>query len=482
MKRMTLVLALVLLVLISPLYVGIQIEKDARAALAENQYPGYEVTLEVDRGYRHSTYLIGYGFDPDYFASPDMTPEQLALVQEWTRGFELAVQVEHGPLLWQHGQGFGAAAFELNLGAELGDQFAAFLDQIGQETLGWITGQVSFSGDIDLNYLVREFEFVQTSNGVPLARLEFEGLSGKATVADWGQSIDFEAEYGAARMSWGPAGDKGRMELAAQPLKGAFQRNAEFEQLYTGSMQWQIPHLFWQQQELGLLQLDDMVLVIRSEMPDSERIQLSYRFTLDELQLDETRLTDVELGFAYRSIDAAAANAYIEIFSRMESNDPEIMQQMLLQYVDDYLPQVLAKDPGLALDPLRFSLDGESVNVRLTVNLVGDQVVLPLNPINPFALLYALSGELSVDASAAAVERLVRMQVTESIDASIAANPEAAVDESMRETMIEQQSNMMLLMATEQGFLNREGDRLTSRITLANGLLDINGMQMPVPF
>lgn len=482
MKRMTFLLALVVLVLVSPYYVGMQMEKDARAAVSEIQWPGYQFSLQVDRGYRHSLYQVQVEFDRAQWVTEDMPPGMQALLEDALQPLLIPVRVEHGPLLWQRGSGFAAAAFEIELDDELGTGWSGFLNQVGLESLGNLGGQVQFNGEIELAAGLAAFRYVLTSNRVPLGEADFGGLQSEFLISGWGQSHQIESRIGEIMLDYGPAGDRSRLNIGAQQITGSFERIEGARFLYTGQMDWLFETVEWGN-SLASGSMQQVTMAYVSQPAEIEgTLDLSYRFSANRLDSEGQAFEDLQMGFAYLDISIEVVEAYIQLLMDIDTGDDEASMAALQLFASQQLPNLLQNDPGLAIDPLRFSRGDQSFSASLELHIDGDMVVLPVNPANPAGLVYALFGELNLEVDRALAEQLVRMQVTSQIDQSIAANPQADIDEQMREAMINQQSSMMLRMAVEQGFVEAQGDLLTTRVGLSSGLLDINGFQVPLPF
>ena len=482
MKRMTFVLALIVLMLASPLYIGMQIEKEARAAIGDIQWPGYQFSLQVDRGYRHSQYQLQIQFDQAYFLGDDMSPEQRQMMQEMLQPLVLPIRLEHGPLIFDQGIGFAAAGFSMSLNSALGQGMAEFLQQAGLASLGSVSGEVQFSGDIWIESQLQPFSYVRTLNGVPLGSLQFNGLQSRFYIGNWGQSQTASSEIQPISLEFGPPGERTSLELGVQQVSAAFQRIENTQFLFSGQIQWDTGQVSWSNaQTQGSLQ---QVGMLYQSGPASVEgaLDMSYQFSAAGMQIGETEYSNLQMGLAYLDIDAQVIETYIRLVMSIDPSDEEAMQLALADFASQQLPLLLQSDPGFALDPLQFTRGDQSFSAALELRVDGDMVVLPINPVNPAGLMYALFGHLSVEVDRELAEELLRMQVTSQVDQSIAANPDADVDPQIRETMISQQTAMLVRMSLEQGFIEAEDNWLKTRINLSNGLLDINGFQMPIPF
>ena len=462
----SILLFLLALILLPPL-VGIQIEKTVQQQVDEFVYPGYQIAVEQDRGYRHSEYRVQVTLDPLYIDAqePPIVVEPVNLV----------VQVQHGLFLTQMSPGFGVADFSLQITAGQLPQVAKIFALSGQDLILELRGRLGIRGDGFAEFDIPAFSHGDASNSI---QSEFSGMTGIFSFTDGGRDKQIlgSAQNGFLRTD---AGQISFEDLRIELLSSLFEHSD-----YLGEAQglFEIEKLSWSDADKAIVVDKGRITFDMGEGTSADTIDLAYQMSLDSISAPDILVTQLDTALNYRAISRAAMEAYILLYQEVDYSDQVAVQRSMLAYVDEQLPEMLRHNPGLSLNPLSFVLNQQHFDASLDMSIDGSRVAYPVNLANPYTLLTAVRGELDFAIDESLVRQLLESQAAAGVDQVIAANPDQGYDESMRATVISQQANMMLNMTVGQGFALRDRDQIVSHISLQQGVLNVNGAPMPLPF
>jgi len=204
-------------------------------------------------------------------------------------------------------------------------------------------------------------------------------------------------------------------------------------------------------------------------------IRLSYRIGAVS-GLGGSALRDAELNIGVSGVPVSFFEQYMNMI-RASGDDiatPEFQEEMTELGYD-----MLRASPSFTLEPLRFTLDDESVAVNVRMDVDGTRVPareqLEADPATAIAML-AITGDLSVSEQLAQVyaETMLRQQLLEGL------TPDSDVTAAQIDAAARQQSAAMLSGALQQGIVTRENGVLDSRFEFRDGVLTVNDTPVPL--
>jgi uncharacterized protein YdgA (DUF945 family) len=185
-------------------------------------------------------------------------------------------------------------------------------------------------------------------------------------------------------------------------------------------------------------------------------------------------MRDAVATVVYRNLDADALTAYgraVERGTAVGNLDP----YLLLAEVTPSIERLLAADPSLRVEPLRFTLNGEPFDARVMLDVRTEAMpaagALDLRDFGLWGELLEVTAEASVSK---ALARSIAVQATAAQLASGGTVPPSEI-----EAMAEAQVGLILLTLVGQGLVTEDGDRYTVRMSLMDGTLNVNGIPLP---
>ena len=189
------------------------------------------------------------------------------------------------------------------------------------------------------------------------------------------------------------------------------------------------------------------------------------------------QFADTEIVIAFDRLDAEAFADYLEAVAALpEREDQGVDPATVLTPI---IRQLLAPEPTLSVDPIGFSIDGESF--RASVHLRTHPEALPDAAASATLDPVFLRAAVSLVAEAAASRTLAHRIAAEIVKSQLAANPAGGDGfPGDADAMAEAQAELMLGAMVAQGFLVEEDDDYRVTLEVENGEVRLNGN--PVPF
>lgn len=469
------VLVLAVVLGISPYFVGGKIESAAQAQLSAYQLPGYQYSLEVERGYRSSVFTYGFSLDPQIFAQT-MTQQEIDEMLQLFEQFKFDVYVQHGPLLTQNGLGFGLADADIRFDGEGISDLEQALDLIGVDYLFQANGRMSFSGAGQAEYSIPAMSFVDPKSAMASSFsgmegiVEFEnfGLYSKASATSEGAVLGIE--------------DGVQVEIGKIALNSEMDIQEGMVWLAYGDSDFLLESVdISANGQSGSLESLSFALSV-SPGDSAESTDIEYQMGLVSFESEDLSLDDAEFSIGYENISNLVMQRYMELAMEMPLGDEAVMEAALMQFAMAELPEALQLSPAIAIPRVAFSHEGRTFEASFRTSLDGQLLPATINFLRPDLLIPAVTADLSLDADEELVLDLLAWQAANSVDASFAEDSDFELTPEMRQTMINQQAAMSLGIAEAQGFVLRSDGRLRSSLHLVNRVLDINGTEMPLPF
>ena len=462
---------------ISPYFVGAKIEAIAQEQLNLYQVPGYEFSVDIDRGYRSSLLTYRFFLDPQFLLSAyDLTQEQLDQLLQATEEFELNLYVQHGPLLTQNGLGFGLADTYLRVDAEGSPELAEYLELVGIDHLFSAHGRMGFSGKGEAEYEIPAMAYVDSDLGLSSS---FSGLQGNTKFEGFGTySTTYAQSPGASLIVEGAT----RVDIGEISFNSEMTLDQESTWFRQGSGGVLLDSVLISSPEqsgyLNSLSVDFSLL----QGDTAESTDIHYSVGLASFMNGDVGISDAEISFVYENLSNQAIANYMDLMTKVPVNDEVAVQAALMQFVFTELPGALELSPAIAVPRFAFAHEGRTFEASLRVAIDGQNLPPVVNFLRPDWLLPAVTAELNLDADEDLVEDLLAWRAASSIDASFGPSTEYELTPEMRQTMIDQQASMSLGIAESQGYVLRDSGRIRSSVRLADRVLNINGNEQPLLF
>lgn len=464
-------LVLVLAGAVLPWYFGAELERHVRNSLDAALMMGTHYEVEVDRGYLQSRYRISHRLDEQIRQALVAEGEPAPVWLPDTLTIELFAW--HGPWLTRTGPGLGLADLESTSNESTFPELARLFDDTGIPYISRMRGRIDFGGGGDLYFDTPEFQILQ-----PRFFFDFGGLQGHVRFEDWGRlavtnfsgsgfnfrgsndailgvnQIDFHADMEMADSRWMPVGDSYiRMErvIAGTPLDEAA--------------------------------FDNLLLRFGADQGSAaDNLIIEYGIELDRATLSAGTFENVGMLLSYDNISIDFLDGYFDLVEATASLDAVERQTREDEFMLDNLPEFLSHDPGISVSRLTLTQEGQSLDASLNIRVRGDSVDVPQILMSPFFLISSLEADLEVRIHEQLAMTLAGWYLAGEVDAIFANNPDMAESLDQRDSMIQQRASMLMSLALMQGFAQREDVDLVTRIELRDSSLNLNGVEMPLPF
>jgi uncharacterized protein YdgA (DUF945 family) len=198
---------------------------------------------------------------------------------------------------------------------------------------------------------------------------------------------------------------------------------------------------------------------------------------LDAVRIEETRIAEASVGVTVRNIDIAALEAYFAALRELAAPPlPGGAPAAAIGAFEPIIERALAAGPSVTVDPIRFRVDDEPFDGRVSVST--DAAALPpagaLDLRDPLLWLAVLSGTAELDVSKKLAQRLAVLVTQMQYSGSSSLPPEQLA------YMAEAQAGLILITLVGQGVLVEEGAAYRTDLRFADGALTVNGQSLPL--
>lgn len=450
----------------SPFALGMLAESNVRAQV-ENldtyQALSFEVT-EYDRGWFSSEATVEIRPASAFLELAAVDPSLGGMGDQLVAPF--SIEIGHGPILTLNGFGFGSFAVIAGIDPE-----AEWLDNVLTELdipyLFELHGNAGFGSGFDFEGGIPPFEIVDDDETGSFSGLEITGnTNGQNLVLNMAldnfsvqgpfesmtiEDVFLDADYEVFRFDTVPIGTGtfgiGRV-MMANPLLGA-------------------------DAVTGMEGLSAMGSVSRGA---DNKLDISALYSVDSVSaMPIPALSDIALGLNFNDIDAEAVDELYALINGIYSN-PESVDMMAFAMLP-IVEKIIQGEPTLSIDPMRFTMDTESLDAKLTVSINAD--ALPSGQVmelmDPSVALNAFDATLEMTISKELLNTLMVFGLTEQMGAQLAGMTEEEVAE-----MMQMQVDQSIAMVVAQGMVVDNGDTFSTRIVYENGVADVNGTPIPL--
>jgi uncharacterized protein YdgA (DUF945 family) len=475
MRKLVIAIGIVLAVIMAaPFLIGILAERSVRnelQSISSNEL----VTLRIasyDRGWLDSSARIELGIGESYLKQVELVTQQPA-VAEMLRSVAIPFIVDftHGPILVGDHSGFGF------IGVKAYPDSQNLMIQMVQRTLGMpylfeLEGTAGFGTGFEFSGEIPSIDGTVADSSYEFSGLDVTGLSK-------GDHVDFVAVIESASLQ-GPfmsaVLDSFRMTGDYTLRPGTFS---------LGRMETSLGRLAAINPSLGatpMFTADNLrISTTTTENAEGTHFDMEMIYGIGRLAAAGTyEISDASLGLRLTHIDSLAASEIITAASAMQATDD------LAEMTSELLPQLnrlVAGSPGIAIDPLKFTLAEGDFNARLRIGIDGS--ALPTGSandlMNPAVAMGAISADADLAASKPLVQMLARLAVAWMTPAILDANGQPLPREQQM-SMVDAQVSRNLGMMTTLGLVRDDGESLSSALRLADGSLTANGKPLPLGF
>ena len=211
---------------------------------------------------------------------------------------------------------------------------------------------------------------------------------------------------------------------------------------------------------------------------DESLLDMRATYDVDTVIASGMRIADGTFGVAFRNVDVAVMEAYIETMQGLAASGATDPSAALVD-LEPLIGRALAAGPSFTIDPLKFQLDDEPLDARIEVTT--NTAALPAAgafDLQDPALWFALANcNAAIDVSKKLAERLASLALQMQLQSAYASDPNMT-PEQLR-YMAEAQAGLMLVTLVGQGILTDTGEGYRSEFRFADGSMTLNGNPMP---
>jgi uncharacterized protein YdgA (DUF945 family) len=465
-KPLAIALAVIVVAVLGlPLLTGILTQSSVEerlAAMSANPFAVAELTA-YDRGWFGSTAKVELGLSPQYLAQV-----QPAGADFLAQRLPVLVEFRHGPIILGDGLTLGMSAVTARVDPE--SPLATTLrEQLGVPYVFELRGHAGFGSGFEFDADIPPVDYSDGTSELEFSGLRMDGtLRGNHLVAQGGiESLDYSHPF-------------------ATVLVEQFRFTADQEHrpssFAVGSGEVTLERISFASPMLGtepVFAAQGLRFGGKTEIDEGAQLmRVGLNYGADSVVAGtEFALTDADLGITLADLDATAIGDYYATLQVVVGQQPPASPDEVLAALVPVFERLLAGGPSLALDPVRFAMNGEPVTANLLIEI--DPAALPPGPRNfqdPWLWLAAASVSADADVSKTLAhqwaQQFVRMQLASSGDESLA--------EEDLDAMAEAQAGFLLVTLTGRGLLQDAGNSYTATARFVSGELTVNGA--PVPF
>jgi uncharacterized protein YdgA (DUF945 family) len=466
------VVGIILIVLLgAPLVIGTMTENGFRQQTGiYTQNPALITNIDsYDRGWFSSRAEVGIRLSENSLAELDLLGDDpfSLMLREYT--LPIIVEIAHGPLLFNDGLAFGSAGIKAYVEPE--SELATLATQVlAMPYLFEFRGKGGFGSGFQFEGEIPPFENALGEASYSSSGLEFSGVM---------QAGDTELHAVLETASY-------QSPLESMLLEG-FRIDGDYDfrrgQLPMSDAEFRLERFIASNPLLGarpLLSLEGLAIGgTMSENDDGSFVDMQVFYRLANMEAAGLfAVSDFDLTVDLNHLESRSAARLYEAYNQQMATSPD---QPDLSALITPLEQLLADEPTVTIDPLRFSMSGGDFNG--TANLALDMDALPggrlTDLLDPLVVLQALQMEVDLDASKTLVEYLGGLLLEQQLAFMTGPDGQPLTAEEIQ-SMADAQLNLMLTGLTAQGLLVDDGDRYSTSIEVANGTAVANGQPLPL--
>jgi uncharacterized protein YdgA (DUF945 family) len=470
MKKVIIALGVIVVILLAcPVLTGMMTQariEERVAALSNNPFAVVEVT-SYERGWLAATARIELGISPEYIAQ--MTggaPPGAAFEQR----LPFVLDVKHGPVIFDGGVQLALSSVVATFDPE--NQVSVLArDMLGMPYIFQLRGHGPITGGFVFEAEIPPVDYGDGANDLSFSGLLVDGTlrgnhvtshgnidtfdftSGFATAVVEQVTFDMDSEYQEAGLGTGTGALSIARIVVSSPMAGP-------EPMFTAQ---------------GLRASGE------SAIDENGRMRVGATYGAQSVAAGAGfSLTDAELGIALADLDAQAMNDYYTTFQLVMGQQPAASPDEVIAALVPVLERLLEGGPDLALDPIRFAMNGEPFSAKLLVEV--DPAALPPAPMRNYQDPSLWLAASIVTAEAQVSKVLAQDLAQQAMRMQLAGSGDPALTEEQIDDQAEAQVGLMLVQLTGMGMLQDAGDTYTTSARFASGTLTVNGTPVPLGF
>jgi uncharacterized protein YdgA (DUF945 family) len=376
------------------------------------------------------------------------------------------VELGHGPLLTLNGFGVGSYAVKATLDPAT-EWVQLAMTNLDVPYVFQLRGQTGFGSGFTFDGDIPSFETDMQGQTVSFSGLTFTGhTTGRGT------TFETNSDRLALQSTFM------NLTLEGLGLAGDFARASGGMSLGTGKLS--VGRFVAINPLLGtqeVIALNGIGVSATTALNDAGNIDYGIVYEAGSMQIQTSpNLADVAIGITLLNLDYAAFEQLSQVAAQSSFGDSSSLAMQMLPLLD----QIVAAGPGLALDPVRLSMDGGQLSGRLNASI--DPAAMPtgrsgqvMDLMDPNVLIAAVRADLELTAAKAMLINLIAMNIQPQLAFAM---PTAT--ETQLATVARQQAEQTIQGIVAQGMVADAGDNYSTTIVLENGIATVNGMPIPL--
>ncbi|HEY7671694.1 MAG TPA: YdgA family protein [Gammaproteobacteria bacterium] len=469
MKKAVIALVAILVVLLAlPLLTGMMTQsriEERVAALNSNPFVVVEVA-SYDRGWLGAAAQIELGINPQYFAQmAGGVPAGAAFLEQ---RLPVQLEIKHGPVIVDGGVQIALSTVVATFDPASPVAVLA-RDQLGMPYVFQLRGHAPITGGFVFEADIPPVDYGDGTNDFTFSGLRVDGTLRGDHVTSRGNidSFDFTSAGATAVV------EQIRFDMDSEYHVGSFG---------VGKGEFNIARVVVTSPFAGpdpLFTAQGLRVGGESALEDDGTMRIGANYSVESVTAGTGfRLADAELGIAVADLDAEAMKDYFATIQLVMGQEPAAAPDELLAALVPVLERLLEGGPNLAVDPIRFAMNGEPFSAKFLIEV--DPAALPPAPMRNYqdpslwlaAAIVTAEAEVSKVLAHDLAQQAMRMQLAGSGDPSL-------TDDDIN-AQAEAQVGLMLVQLTGMGMLRDTGDRYTTNARFAQGTLTVNGTPVPL--
>jgi uncharacterized protein YdgA (DUF945 family) len=372
------------------------------------------------------------------------------------------IELNHGPILTLNGFGIGSYAVKANLDPEE-SWVADAHTELGVSPLFELRGRAGLTGGFDFEGEIAAFDVADGEDTLTFTGLDFTGFTNGTDV-----TFDAAAEQLALQSMLTS------FSLDGLALDGAYELRPD--SIALGRGEFTLASARASNPLLGtseLFALSGLTVSSETRLNDAGNIDTSIGYGVERLAAEGIpSFTDMALGVNLLNIDGEALQEFADLYVQA-STDPAMLGIQALPILD----RMLATGPSVSFDPIRFTMDGGTLEAALLITV--DPSAMPTGSTLDFrdsaVAMNAIGANLELTASKPLVNELVALGIEQQMSMQL-----ASMTVSEAEAMVQQTTDQTITMVVNQGMVTDNGDTYSTTIVFENGTATVNGTPFPL--
>ena len=458
----------VVLLLSAPLAIGMFIEGGLRDQIEiYDRNAAWSASVEnYEQGWLDSRANVNIGLSPAYLEQmAAVDPSMSIATMLGDLSIPIIVDFSHGPLLLDGGFGVGSATVRAYVDPE--SPMVALAEQVlGMPYLFELRGRGGFGTGFRF-----EGEIPPAENAFPDGSYTFSGLQFSGTSDDGNLVLDAVIDSLSLQSAF--------LSAILESMTVAYDYRYRPDRIGLGDFELAIASIVASNPLLGsepLLSADGVRIGSTvTEHEGGAHVDMHVTIDLDGLSvIDAFSVSDTALGVSFEHFDSAAMFDLKNLTTTMPPGADEAQVLALMRPIFD---RIVAGDPALSLEPMRFSMPAGDFDGKLDVAL--DSSVLPNGSVadleNPQIAMEAISANLELTCSKTLAKDLMTLSLSQQMAAQMGPDAPPLPPEQV-EAMVDQQFAALVA----QGMLTDNGDTYSTTIVFADGVATVNGTALPL--